>query len=210
VLVTDGRREWAWACDVLACGFGLVPNLELARLLGCETTAGAVVVDASQRTSLEGVFAAGELGGIAGVDQALVTGAIAGLAAAGHRVPGRLLERREDGRAFGARLAAAFCLRDELRSLPRPDTVVCRCEDVRLGPLAASASAREAKLATRLGMGPCQGRVCGAALSVLRRFPPDTVRPPLVPVPIAVLAAGDEVPTPPPAAGAREPAPRSA
>jgi hypothetical protein len=61
-----------------------------------------------------------------------------------------------------------------------------------------------------LGMGPCQGRVCGAALSVLRRFPPDTVRPPLVPVPIAVLAAGDEVPTPPPAAGAREPAPRSA
>jgi D-hydroxyproline dehydrogenase subunit alpha len=63
VLVTDGRGEWRWACDVLACGFGLVPSLELPRLLGCETADGAVVLDAEQRTSVPGVFAAGELGG---------------------------------------------------------------------------------------------------------------------------------------------------
>ena len=37
VMVTDGRREHEWPCDVLACGFGLVANLELPRLLGCET-----------------------------------------------------------------------------------------------------------------------------------------------------------------------------
>ena len=210
VIVSDGRRERAWACDVLACGFGLVPSLELPRLLGCETTGAAVAVDGSQRTSADGVLAAGELVGIAGVDQALVTGTIAGLAAAGLHVPERLLGERERARGFAARLASAFALRDELKSLGRPETIVCRCEDVPFYRLAAAASAREAKLDTRAGMGPCQGRVCGAVLSFLRGVPPDTVRPPLVPVPIGVLAAEDEAPTSPAAAGARGPAPRSA
>jgi NADPH-dependent 2,4-dienoyl-CoA reductase/sulfur reductase-like enzyme len=191
VLVTDGRREEAWACDALACGFGLVPSLELPHLLGCETTGDAVAVDASQRTSVDGVLAAGELVGVAGVDQALATGAIAGLAAAGRRAPDGLLRERERARAFGARLAAAFALRDELKALGRPETTLCRCEDVPLGRVAAAASAREAKLDSRAGMGPCQGRVCGSALAFLRGLPPDTVRPPLVPVPIAVLAAED-------------------
>ena len=156
-------------------------------ILGCDTVADAVLVDASQRTSVDRVFAAGELGGIAGVDRALTTGAIAGLAAAGRPVPPALARRRERESGFAARLLRSFALRDELKSLARPDTVVCRCEDVPLGRLAAAASAREAKLHTRAGMGPCQGRVCGAALSVLRGFPPDSVRPPLSPVPIEVL-----------------------
>jgi pyruvate/2-oxoglutarate dehydrogenase complex dihydrolipoamide dehydrogenase (E3) component len=187
VIATDGRREWRWECDVLACAFGLTPNLELPRLLGCETTGDAVVVDASQETTRPGVFAAGELGGIAGVDRALTTGAIAGLAAAGREVPRALARRRERQRGFAARLARAFALRGEVKALGRPDTLVCRCEDVPLGRLAAAASAREAKLLTRAGMGPCQGRVCGAALTVLRGFPPDSVRAPLVSVPLRVL-----------------------
>jgi NADPH-dependent 2,4-dienoyl-CoA reductase/sulfur reductase-like enzyme len=189
VRATDGRREWTWECDVLACGFGLVPNLELARLLGCESEGDALVTDPSQQTSLPGVFAAG---GIAGVDRALTTGTIAGLAAAGRPVPGRLVERRERESAFAERLGRAFALRAELLALARPETIVCRCEDVALGPLATAASPREAKLHTRAGMGPCQGRVCGSALSVLRGFPRDTVRPPLSPTPLAVLAGPEE------------------
>jgi NADPH-dependent 2,4-dienoyl-CoA reductase/sulfur reductase-like enzyme len=186
--VTDGRGEWSWECDVLACGFGLVPSLELARLLGCATTGDAVVVDAAQRTSRPGVFAAGEVLGIAGAERAFATGAIAGLAAAGRPLPRALLARRDAGDRFAARLARAFALRDELRGLARPETLVCRCEDVPLGRLAAAGSLREAKLHARVGMGPCQGRVCGSALAVLRGFAPDSVRPPLVPVPVAVLA----------------------
>ena len=190
--LTDGRREWTWECDVLACGYSLVPNLELARLLGCETTTGSVVVDAAQQTSRPGVFAAGELGGIAGVDRAITTGAIAGLAAAGRPIPEALVRRRDRDSAFAERLARGFALRDELRALARPDTVVCRCEDVPLGRLADAGSLREAKLHTRAGMGACQGRVCGTALGFLRGFPPDSVRPPLVPVTVAVLAGDDE------------------
>jgi NADPH-dependent 2,4-dienoyl-CoA reductase/sulfur reductase-like enzyme len=169
-----------------------VPNLELPRLLGCETTAEGVVVDASQRTSRDGVLATGELCGIAGVGHALATGAIAGLAAAGRGTPPALAAQRVREAGFARRLTRAFALRDELLSLARPDTIVCRCEDVPLGRLAAAGSAREAKLHTRAGMGACQGRVCGAALGFLRGFTPDSVRPPLVPVPLAVLAEEEE------------------
>jgi NADPH-dependent 2,4-dienoyl-CoA reductase/sulfur reductase-like enzyme len=185
--LTDGRHEWTWDCDVLACGYGLVPNLELPRLLGCEVAADRVVLGHAQETSRLGIFAAGELGGIAGVDHALATGAIAGLAAAGRAVPAALTRRRDRELAFGARLSRAFEPRDELRGLARPDTPVCRCEDVAHGRFGDVASAREAKLETRAGMGPCQGRVCGAALGFLRGWPADTTRPPLVPTPLGVL-----------------------
>ena len=188
--VTDGRRERTVECDVLACAFGLVPNLELPRLLGCATAAEAVELDRDQRTSVPGVFAAGELGGIAGERHATVSGAIAGIAAAGRAASAALRRARERERAFGRALARAFALRAELRSLGGPDTVVCRCEDVTLERLAPCRSAREAKLLTRAGMGPCQGRVCGPALELLRGWAPDSVRPPLEPVPVAVLASG--------------------
>ena len=51
-----------------------------------------------------------------------------------------------------------------------------------------SDASRRAKLHSRAGMGACQGRVCGAALGFLRGAAPFTIRPPLVPVPISVLA----------------------
>jgi len=187
VVVTDGRHAWTWACDVLACGFGLVPNLELACLLGCETAADGLVLDEEQRTTVPDVFAAGELGGIGGVDHALVTGAIAGLGAAGRPVPPALARRRKRERSFAARLARTFSLRGELRGLAGKDTILCRCEDVPLGRIDPEGGARQAKLVTRAGMGPCQGRVCGPALSFLYGFEPGTVRPPLSPVDLTVL-----------------------
>ena len=80
-----------------------------------------------------------------------------------------------------------FALRDQLRILARPDTPVCRCEDVAHGRLTGLASARETKLATRAGMGPCQGRVCGPALGFAHGWLDDTTRPPLAPTPLGVL-----------------------
>lgn len=192
--LTEGRRTWDWDCDVLACGYGLVPNLELPRLLGCETAAERVLLGAAQETSVPGVFAAGELGGVAGVDHALASGAIAGLAAAGRDIPGPLLRRRDRELAFGARLDRGFALRDELRRLARPDTPVCRCEDIVHARLVGLASSREAKLATRAGMGPCQGRVCGPALGFVHGWLDGTPRPPLAPTTLAVLAQGSGTP----------------
>jgi NADPH-dependent 2,4-dienoyl-CoA reductase/sulfur reductase-like enzyme len=188
VSLTDGRRSWDVACDVLACGYGLVPNLELPRLLGCQVEGGRVKVDDSQLTSVAGVFAAGETCGIGGADLALLQGEAAGLAAAGRRPDAVGLARRSARlRAFSARLERAFALRPELRRLAGPETTVCRCEDVPLKRLRPEWSPRQAKLYTRAGMGPCQGRVCGAALEFLFGWPADTVRPPLFPVPVGSM-----------------------
>ena len=148
-----------------------------------------MAVDDTQATSLAGVFCAGEPTGIAGVEAALIEGEIAGLHAAGHdALAGLFRARRRRLSALAARMTRAFTLRDELRALATPETIVCRCENVRLGALDPRWSPRQAKLATRLGMGPCQGRVCGAALGVVLGWPADSVRPPLEPAPLGALA----------------------
>ena len=190
-VLTDGRREWTWDCDVLGTGYGLVPNLELPRLIGCTVAEERVVTGRAQETNVPGVSMspASSAGSRASTTRSL-SGAIAGLAAAGREIPEALARRRDRQLAFGARLAETFALREELRRLARPETLVCRCEDVALNRLDGFSSAREAKLATRAGMGACQGRVCGPALGFLRGWPADTVRPPLFPAPMAVLGHG--------------------
>ncbi len=118
------------ACDYLGCGFHLVPNLELPRLLGCAVESGFVRVDAAQQSSVPNVYCAGELTGVGGLDKALVEGEIAGLTAA-DRSAAHLLSRRDRQIRFAQRLEAAFAPRSELRELAAGDTIVCRCEDVR-------------------------------------------------------------------------------
>ena len=48
VTLRSARKTWTERCDVLATGFGFLPNLELPRLLGCRTENGAAVVDDRQ------------------------------------------------------------------------------------------------------------------------------------------------------------------
>jgi NADPH-dependent 2,4-dienoyl-CoA reductase/sulfur reductase-like enzyme len=177
-------------CDYLACGFHLVPNLELQQLLGCQIREGYVHVDEFQRTTVEGVFCAGEPTGIGGVELAIIEGQIAGLVAGGGLEKARLLFRdRDKRRRFARRLDHTFRLRPELKNLPSAETLVCRCEDVSYSRLQQQTSWRSAKLQTRCGMGPCQGRVCGPATQFLFKWEPDSVRPPVFPARVASLAA---------------------
>jgi len=190
-ILRTARGTWAEPCDLLACGFGFVASLELPRLLGCAERDGSVCVDEAQQTSVPGVWCAGEATGIGGVDPALLEGQVAGLAAAGRRADAaRLFAARDRARRFGRALDRAFALRPELKSLATDETIVCRCEDVTRGRLAAYGSWREAKLHTRCGMGPCQGRVCGGATEFLFGWAPASGRPPVFPVPVGVLGAG--------------------
>ncbi|HSU24749.1 MAG TPA: FAD/NAD(P)-binding oxidoreductase [Pyrinomonadaceae bacterium] len=188
VTLTRRGKTWSVDCDFLACGYHLVPNLELAMMLGCNIADGSVAVDELQDTSIENVYCAGEPTGIAGVDSAVVEGTIAGLAATGEIGAARkLFAKRDKARRFGEAMNRAFELRDELRSLARDETIVCRCEDVEYGRLTEFDNFREAKLQTRCGMGPCQGRVCGAATEFLFGWERPIVRPPIFPVKIGDL-----------------------
>ena len=197
-----GRAE-TLACDYLACGFHLVPNTELAALAGCRIEDGCVRVDELQRTTVPGVFCAGEPTGIGGVELALVEGQIAGLTSGERTAQAReLFAERRKLKKFAAALADVFQLRPELRELPSAETVVCRCEDVPYTRLRSYPDWRAAKLQTRCGMGSCQGRVCGPATQFLFKWNPDSVRPPIFPARVEGLAmavSGPAEPSPPPA-----------
>ncbi|HEY2797165.1 MAG TPA: FAD-dependent oxidoreductase [Thermoanaerobaculia bacterium] len=202
VVLADARgRGREIACDLAAIGWGLTPNTELARLLGCRITEGRVAVDERQETGVPGVFCAGEACGVAGVEAAIAEGQIAGGAASAaprrldpkagwEKEPWdwrRLTRARAAARSFAGAMQRAFRLRPELARLAREDTLVCRCEDVALRPLRACNGMREAKLAARAGMGPCQGRVCGPALAFLFGWDSDTVRTPIQPAALGAL-----------------------
>jgi NADPH-dependent 2,4-dienoyl-CoA reductase/sulfur reductase-like enzyme len=171
-------------CDYLAIGYGLVPNTELPQLLKIDPRA----LDDYQRTANPDIFCAGEVSGIGGVDLSVIEGSIAGYAAIGQLEKARaFFPARRKWVRFQRALAAAFALRPELKQLAKPDTVVCRCEDVTYRELIPSTSWREAKIHSRCGMGPCQGRVCGPAVEFLFGWHADSIRPPLFPETVASI-----------------------
>ena len=183
-------------CERIACGFGLVPNTHLGQMLGCILgERSGLQVDALLQTTVPGIYAAGECTGFGGSERALLQGAMAGHAAAGDSEAAQALQNQlARWNAFADALHRHFPLRTEtLAALPRPDTFVCRCEDVAHGALQQRSSWIDAKLHTRCGMGACQGRICGSAAQVLYGWTPQPARHLLSPARIATLAdAGSE------------------
>jgi NADPH-dependent 2,4-dienoyl-CoA reductase/sulfur reductase-like enzyme len=116
----------------------------------------------------------------------------------------------EPERTALARAAAIRALLDQVfqpveESLVPVDdeTIVCRCEEVTAGALRdaavqGAADLNRAKLLTRCGMGPCQGRMCGPTVAAIlareNHLPIEAVgtwriRFPVRPLPLVALAA---------------------
>ncbi|MFF2044281.1 NAD(P)/FAD-dependent oxidoreductase [Kitasatospora sp. NPDC058170] len=191
------------ACDAVAVGHGLLPQIELATELGAATRAvadGAVAleVDARMRTSVPGLWAAGETCGVGGADLAITEGELAAHAVADRLPHAALLRRRSRLRAFADLMAAAHRPGPGWTGWLRPDTDVCRCEEVPAARITeavdelGAGDARTVKLLTRAGMGWCQGRMCGPAVAALAGGGEPTAdrRPLACPVPLSQLAAG--------------------
>jgi NADPH-dependent 2,4-dienoyl-CoA reductase/sulfur reductase-like enzyme len=182
-------RSFHYEADIVTIGDHLVPNCELAMALGCSTTPTGIVTDPDTlQTSCPNVYAIGEARGVGGIDCALAEGTL--VAAQITQQHGRLQAARRvvhHERAFATRLSHVFG--DPPPPMPLPaDTIVCRCEDVTHAQLHTHASWRAAKLQTRCGMGPCQGRICGVACDYLYGWGQDAVRPPLRPARVHTLA----------------------
>lgn len=217
-----GRDEIV-ECDAVCVGWGFTPNVELAVALGARTRilpADGTVVVVTDRyccTSMSAVLAAGEVAGVAGSAVAVAEGTIAGLAAAERaglvsateleRRTRRLITRRDRQRRFGSALLAVYPVRPGWTGWLDDATVVCRCEEVTAAEVRRGVAElgvtdlRSLKLITRVGMGPCQGRVCGyAASGLLRRQTgrdvPDVdafaKRPFVVPLTLDALARHDD------------------
>ncbi|WP_027801423.1 FAD-dependent oxidoreductase [Paraburkholderia dilworthii] len=198
VTIRRGRGSVTLDCERIACGFGLAPNVALAQALGCAIDeAGGIAIDAAQRTSVDGVFAAGECTGVGGAELAIVEGELAGLTASGATSDCSALHaQRERWRRFATRVESAFALRPAARTTPVDDTLLCRCEDVSVGEVRVFDNWRDAKLHTRCGMGACQGKVCGLAASVYFGWPSAMPRPPFSPAQIGTLIAAGREPPP--------------
>ncbi|MGJ7503549.1 FAD-dependent oxidoreductase [Variovorax sp. ZT5P49] len=178
----DGNEERTLACDAVGFGYALRSETQLADLLGCRFDyapmhrAHLPVRDAAGRSSVEGVYLAGDGAGIMGADAAEWAGeraALALLADSGVTVDtarAAELERKLNKLAsFRQGLERAFPVPQDWAAHASDDLVICRCENITAGTLrqtAASTGADEMnrlKALSRVGMGRCQGRMCGVA-----------------------------------------------
>ncbi|MEU1804514.1 FAD/NAD(P)-binding oxidoreductase [Streptomyces sp. NPDC019937] len=173
-------------CDTVAVGYGFTPQTEIAAQLGCamdRDADGSLIarVDTRQRSTVPGVYVAGEACGVGGAGLACTEGELAGLHAAyattgarpDPRGVARLLRLRAARRGFATALHTAYPVRPGWREWLTEETVVCRCEEVTAGAIRhavrelGATDPRAVKLCARPGMGLCQGRVCGYATAAL-------------------------------------------
>ena len=169
-------------CDVVGAGFGLVPSIEIGMRLGAATQwlpvrgGHCLVVDEQQRTAAPTVFAVGETCGIGGAEVASAEGDLAAAAILSElrstAVDAAIVARARAERRAADSMLGAFAPLPGLHELARPDTIVCRCEDItQLRAQEAAAlhgdSLRAIKLGCRAGMGPCQARICGPSLQAM-------------------------------------------
>ena len=174
-------REHRVACTGLGIGYSVKSEVQLAELAGCEMAFDPLAqqwlpqADEDGRALKGSVYLAGDGAGVAGADAAELRGRLAALALLADKGIGT--ERAVQAR-LRAKLRRIMRFRNALeRALPAPfhlartlpdETVICRCEaitagDIRQGRSLEPAEMNRAKAFTRVGMGRCQGRVCGPA-----------------------------------------------
>jgi NADPH-dependent 2,4-dienoyl-CoA reductase/sulfur reductase-like enzyme len=203
------------ACDAVGASFGLRSETQLADLAGCTFAFDDVARqwlprrDAAGRSSMPGVYLAGDGAGIGGADVAELQGERAALAVLedlGARIDAArvaVLDRKLARQVrFRRALERAYPYPAHLLDDVADDEIICRCEGIAAGALRAAATERDAremnrlKAFTRIGMGRCQGRVCGhAAAEILARTLGEDIaavgrlrgNPPVKPIPVGGL-----------------------
>lgn len=199
--------------DAVIFGWGFQPSIELVRLLGADLRRDShdgmwiPAIDQNFATTTTGVYAVGEVAGVAGVHAALARGRIAGRAIVralkstradvsdGDDARDRRLLARTERFATFVKNLYPFPTH-ELRDLPE-STLVCRCEGVPASAVRcvdtwATTDPNAVKGETRAGMGPCQGRECAAVIQLILgndASPPQTPRMPLRPIRTSTVAA---------------------
>lgn len=212
----DGRAHRI-ASELILLHQGIVPNTQPTLALGAEHRwdENQLCWIAKQNQwgelSIPGCFIAGDAAGIDGAQAAFLQGQVVaiGVAHSMQRISLKDAERR--AKPLLHALRRYRCVRPFLEALYRPQddyrrpadaTIVCRCEEVSAGDIRAYAALgcigpNQTKAFGRCGMGPCQGRMCGLAVTELladaHGISPSQVgyyriRPPLKPITLAELA----------------------
>jgi len=226
-VIAEVDRDWrpkpdtarAVEVDSICLGYGLVSSSELTMLAGCghsyDLRLGGYVPlrSATMETTVPGIYAVGDGAGVAGRKVAIEEGRIAGISAAralGHlsgtdaaeQIKPCLKRLRRIGR-FRRVLDDISLPRRGLYELAQDDTIICRCEEVTLKQLKDALAVgilrmKDFKRISRMGMGPCEGRMCVPSVIEMMRHrlgaSAEDVgcllpRPSIKPVALGVLAA---------------------
>lgn len=204
--------------DLVLLHQGVVPNTQISRALGLEHRFDEVqrcfqpVLDHWGQTSNSTFSIAGDGAGIGGGNVAAVSGQIAALnalvriglidAAKRDALAAPLFKTRKAALSIRPFLDVLYAPPMDVL-LPKDDTIICRCEEVRAGDIRRFAAMgcsgpNRTKVFSRCGMGPCQGRNCGLAVTEIlaaeNELSADEVgsfriRAPLKPVTLGELAA---------------------
>ena len=168
-------------CDAVAFAHALRSETQLADLLGCEFEWNALnrawlpQRDSAGRSSVNGVYLAGDGAGIMGADAAQMAGERAALALlqdTGIAVDPRraaVLEQQLAGiQRFRHGLETAFPFPAQWAAQAPDNLILCRCEEISVGDVRAVVDEghweiNRVKAHCRVGMGRCQGRMCGLA-----------------------------------------------
>ncbi|MBL4784702.1 MAG: FAD-dependent oxidoreductase [Cohaesibacteraceae bacterium] len=183
-----GKQKHKFDVDCVCMAQGLVPATETSQLLGAKQEFNPdeggwkPACDQYGRTSVPGLLVAGDCAGIQGAEAALIRGELATLAAAAdfgiisaddveHRSTD-LLKRLKRVRKFGGAMTLLSNPRAGLIKAMTDDTIICRCEDIRLKDVITEIAAgnrmpNTIKSTTRCGMGPCGGRYCSETVAML-------------------------------------------
>ncbi|KPY33469.1 NAD(P)/FAD-dependent oxidoreductase [Pseudomonas syringae] len=176
------------ACDAVAFAHALRSETQLADLLGCEFAWSALnrawlpTRDDCGRSSVSGIYLAGDGAGIMGADAAEMAGELAalgllqdiGVVADTARTDTLKTALRRIKR-FRHGLETAFPFPEDWAANVADDTLVCRCEEVSAGEIRSAVQdghweINRVKAMCRVGMGRCQGRMCGlAAAEIIAR-----------------------------------------
>jgi NADPH-dependent 2,4-dienoyl-CoA reductase/sulfur reductase-like enzyme len=169
-------------CDAVAFGYHVRAETQLADLARCafrfdeNTRQWLPETDADGRTSVSGVYLAGDGAGVRGADAAEAAGRLAAHAVLADM--GRAVDAREVAnlravlatmRRFSVALQQAFPWPAAQAARLPDEAILCRCEAISVGEIRRAVAekgateANRAKAFTRVGMGRCQGRYCGQA-----------------------------------------------
>jgi NADPH-dependent 2,4-dienoyl-CoA reductase/sulfur reductase-like enzyme len=178
-----GEHIHSLDCDALAFAHALRSETQLADLLGCEFSWSALnrawlpTRDGDGRSTVEGVYLAGDGAGIMGADAAEMAGELAALtllADVGHPIDAARIAVLKNKLAaverFRHGLETAFPFPEDWAARTTDSVTICRCEEVSAGDIRQTVAQghweiNRVKAMCRVGMGRCQGRMCGLAAS---------------------------------------------
>ncbi len=198
--------------ELLAIGFGFVPNLEVARSAGVniiyDETLGGWIVNTDERlmSSNKNIYACGEITGVGGAEKSQIEGELSALALldslnlldnSGKNKIQKLIKKRKKAIKYSKCFNTVFSVPLEFYKNIEDDTVICRCENISMKKIREAieigpSDMNFVKTFTRAGMGNCQGRICGPIIeNIIKSFEGKSPHPPTMRKPIKPTLIGN-------------------